>query len=146
MVKALTLAELIQHSPRLIEAAPQLRRNRPVDVEGFVRRWRAWFLSDRGCVWGYWHQQTLMGSLGAVLSEDLYDGLPIAVELFWNVRPEGRQQSGWRRLFSAYEQWAQARGARSVYLTHWEHSDPRMGRLFARYGFHCDERAYRKEL
>lgn len=145
MIRALTLDELAGYCPRLLTESDQLKRRSTVSPEKFFEKWDRVYRVGTGVVLGYWVNGHLVGSLGAIVSEDLYSDVRMAYELFWNVRKEARGVPGWRGLFPAYVEWATNQGAVSAYLTHWA-DYPQISALFGKFGFRHAESLYRKDL
>lgn len=145
MIRSLTVQELHQYLPRLHDAEDQLAKGRPMNTQRFVEKWEQWYALGIGTVLGYWHQGQLGATLGAIVSPDLYDDQPTALELFFNVRPEARGTIGWRGLLPAYRAWATAKGATTLYLSRWA-SCPRLGDLYRKLGFEESEIYYRARI
>lgn len=142
MIRTLTIDELIHYVPRLSEARAQLGRTRPMNEERFLQKWMSWYATGNGVVFGFFVDGTLGGTLGALLSTDLYDDTPITVEVFLNIRPEAKMRAGWRKLISAYVTWAKSHGATEIYLSRWA-SCPKIDALYAKMGFLESEVHYR---
>lgn len=142
MIRALTIDELEQYVPRLSEAREQLGRSRPMNEVRFLQKWISWYATGNGVVFGFFVDGTLGGTLGALLSTDLYDDTPITVEVFLNIRPEVKMNVGWRKLISAYVTWAHAHGATEIYLSRWARC-PKMDTFYKKMGFVESEVHYR---
>lgn len=142
MIRVLTIEELREYVPRLNEARGQLAPCQPMNEARFLQKWESWYAMGNGVVFGFWSDGQLGGTLGALLSTDLYDDTPVTVEVFLNIRPEARMNVGWRKLISAYVTWAKAHGATKIYLSRWANR-PKIDALYQKMGFLESEIHYR---
>lgn len=144
MIRPVTIEELRQYVPRLQEVSAQLRSAHPMNPERFLEKWASWYALGVGQVFGFWMGKELGGTLGALISTDLYDDTPIAVEVFLNIRPEARMRLGWRKLISTYIAWAHTFHVTKIFLSRWA-SCPKLDRLYQKMKFLPSEVHYRLE-
>lgn len=120
----------------------------------FCRFWRNMYEMEMGVILGLFEVlqgphgtvRDLVGSLGALITPDMFSGKRGATEAWWYVFPGYRQGHG-LLLLDAYEKWAAERGAKSVALTHLEKLQPeKLAKLYELRGYRLLERNFRKEI
>ena len=87
----------------------------------------------------------VVGTFGAMFSEDLLTGDLTATELFWFVSPE--QRTCGLRLFVAFEELAATRGAKRIHMVHLtNHCDDKLDKFLTRRGYRLLEKAFTREV
>ena len=145
MIQRLQPEDLLPYQVDLAEAYARFKQGTgQPDVAYFIEYWQSLYGLGIGQIFGDLHDGRLTASLGAVLTPDLYDQRPVAMELFWNKRPDAPM--GWHRLFDVYETWAREHGAKAIYLTRWS-ENIKMGTFFNTVlGYRDSEASHRKDL
>ena len=87
----------------------------------------------------------LTGMAAALAYPSYFNGLSVAQELFWWVRPERRGTSDGVRLLKAIEEWAKDRGCVSLTMICLPIESPAES-VYQRCGYRACERSYIKEL
>ena len=94
------------------ECYREVQPGRTMDADYFVRIWRKLIDDQTGALWDSREQDDCHGGLGAIIHNDLVDGLLICVVAFWFVKKEFRQGACALGLLQAAEGWAKKRCAR----------------------------------
>lgn len=110
----------------------------------FVEMWNALMRLGVAAMWVAGNP--IIGSLGAILSPGIFDGVVTVQECFWFVDPEHRKLSG-LKLFGAMERWAVEVGAKRILMAHVDQVDDEssVAKFYVRSGFRKLETVYVRE-
>lgn len=89
----------------------------------------------------------LAGGIGVLVTADLYTGQTFAREAAFFIRPEHRDGSLAHRLLSAYDEWAESKGATRQFITaHWGPNRGRLEKMYLRKGYSPTEVCYGRDI
>jgi len=88
---------------------------------------------------------TLQGAVGFLTTDDLHDGVKIAIELFWFAHPDYKGIG--KQLFSAFESEAVKSGCKRLAMIHLADSYPdSLEQFYLKNGYKLLEKHYIKEV
>lgn len=90
------------------------------------------------------HDGHVVGMIWALVFVHPLLNVPIGTEVIWWVEPVARGSPAGRLLFQAAEAWAASRGAVKMQFTAFR--DPRLERVYQRYGYTSMEAVFEKDL
>lgn len=111
----------------------------------FVTKW-SWLIENGiGFILGLFREGKLCGAFGGIATEDLNDGVKVANECFWFVKPEARGRGF--ELLLAYEEEARRLGCARCSMIHLINLQPeKLAEVYERRGYRAVETSYFKEL
>ncbi len=115
--------------------------------EHFLNTWTAFFWAVPSTVIGLYHNEELIGGLGAIVSPDMFTGDKVATELFWYIGASNRSGTGALRLLRAYEEWGLRLQVDELRIAHFKmKNDAQLQRMYERRGYTLLEQGYQKRL
>lgn len=119
------------------------------DPERFLRTWTTFLTTQTAAIFTMWHDETLVGGLGAIILPDLNDGRMTATEMFWYVTKEARQGLDAWKLVEQFEDWGEEHLVDEYRMTHilLPNEDPatvRLAPMYRRKKYTAIEVNYRK--
>lgn len=88
------------------------------DANRFLPTWATFLSKSDAVILGLFHDERLVGGLGAVITPDLYDGRLTATEMFWYVTKDARVGLDAWKLVDAFEAWGEAHYVDEYRMTH----------------------------
>lgn len=89
-----------------------------LDMAVFLRNWTCFLTDHPAVLLSLWHEDRLVGGLGAMVVPDLSDGRLTASELFWYVTKGARKGLDAWKLVDAFESWGDLHGVEEYRLSH----------------------------
>jgi len=118
---------------------------RGFDISRFCRTWEALISSGMGVIYILETDGRIVGALGGMKYQDLYNGEQIAIEFFWFIEPRYRGQG--LGLYYQFEDWAKAQSCSQIRMAHLCDLMPEQIKfLYGELGFEAIEIHYAKEL
>jgi hypothetical protein len=147
MIRPLTIEELPLAMPLARAFALEQQRVGGFDDARALATWTRFLHSGSGDLIGLWQEGRLVGMIGCMVYDDLYDGLPVGQQMLWYVSPEARRGTDAIRLLDAFEDWCDLKMARRrvVGRASYNHTDG-LGKWYARHGYRDREIFSVKEL
>ena len=115
------------------------------DLGRFCALWEKLLSNGTGIIFVDERDGELVGTIGGMVHEDLYDPRLIATELFWFARKEHRGAG--LKLYREFERWAGENGAAMIRMAHLLDSMPeKVSHFYQRAGYTAIETYYGKSL
>ncbi len=115
------------------------------ELERFVNLWTGFLESGTGVIFVAIHGEEIVGAIGGIAHQDLYNGRMLASEMFWRVN-DGERGEG-VRLYRAFERWAEEHGCQRIIMAYLHDVMPeKVARFYERLGFVAVETHYSKTL
>ncbi len=122
------------------------------EPERFMRFWHDLYRLGRGGIIGLYHAQVapprLVGGIGVLVHEDIYDGRWVAQEALWYIAAAHRSMEAATRLLQAFHQYAEqlcvAETRMSQFVNH--ERAPALAKWYERMGYHQVETAWVKSM
>jgi len=113
----------------------------------FSATWKPQIERGVGVIFGMFEGDRIVGTIGGLVSGDLYSGEPYSIEFFYYVLPEFRGTILSMKLYFAFERWSRERECSYIQMAALADSMPEeMAEMYRRLGFNPVEVTYRKEL
>lgn len=118
---------------------------RPFNMDHFCEVWDGIIKAGLGAIWKYESEDAMVGTLGAVIAPDMFDGELVATEAVWYVSPAARTGRAAYDLWSEFELWAKASMATRIYAGA-AHGNARLLSTLQRRGMKEMETYFTKEI
>lgn len=112
-----------------------------------LENWQKVISNGMGVILGGFDGDELCGIISGLIYPDFNDGILIASEMFWYVRPDKRSTGVGMELFRNFESWGKDNGAKRILMVHLKDlMDERLKRLYLSMGYRELETHYVKEV